>query len=93
VKQLQAEARQLALGEVQAFERQLMLIVKTATAIATGGDPYPIGIRGIAEPFAEDLRLRVQHLRAIMQRTGQVSGSQGDERRRDEGADTEGPTF
>ena len=39
-----------------------------AEAIAKGGDAYPVGIRAMAEQLSEELPMRVQSLKALMER-------------------------
>jgi hypothetical protein len=68
VKRLQEEAKLLAREEVEAFENQIIATAATAQSIATGGDAYPVGVRAMAEQLAEELMLRVQSLKAIMER-------------------------
>ena len=68
VKRLQDEAKLLAREEVQAFENQIAATAAMADAIAKGGDAYPVGVRAMAEQMSEELPLRMQSLRAIMER-------------------------
>lgn len=68
VKRLQDEARMLAREEIEAFENQLTAVAATAAAIAKGGDAYPVGVRAMAQQLSEELPLRVQSLRAVMER-------------------------
>lgn len=68
VKRLQEEARLLAREEIESLENQLTLAAKIAREIARGGDAYPVGARALAEQLAEELPLRVQSLKAIMER-------------------------
>ncbi len=68
VKRLQEEARLLAREEIESLENQLTLAAKTAAEIARGGDAYPVGARALAEQLSEEIPLRVQSLKAIMER-------------------------
>jgi hypothetical protein len=68
VKRLQEEAKLLAREEIEAFENQITATAHMAQAIAKGGDAYPVGIRAMAEQLSEELPLRVQSLKAIMER-------------------------
>ena len=68
VKRLQEEARLLAREEIQALENQLIAAAATAATIAGGGDAYPVGVRAMAEQMSEELPLRVQSLKALMER-------------------------
>ncbi len=68
VKRLQEEARMLAREEIEAFENQLINAAVMAGVIAKGGEAYPVGIRAMAEQLSEELPLRVQSLRAVMER-------------------------
>jgi hypothetical protein len=70
VKRLQEEARLLAREEIQAFENQITAAAAMASTIAKGGDAYPVGVRAMAEQLSEELPLRVQGLKAIMERIG-----------------------
>ncbi len=68
VKRLQEEARLLAREEIESFENQISMVAKMADEIAKGGDAYPVGVRAMAEQLSHDLILRVQSLKAIMER-------------------------
>ncbi len=68
VKRLQEEARLLAQEEIESFENQLLAAAAMADAIAKGGDAYPVGIRAMAEQLSEELPMRVQSLKAIVER-------------------------
>jgi len=68
VKRLQEEARMLAREEIEAFENQLNAAAAMASVIAKGGDAYPVGVRAMAEQMSEELPMRVQSLRAVMER-------------------------
>jgi hypothetical protein len=68
VKRLQEEARLLAREGIQSFENALHACAAMADEIAKGGDAYPVGARAMAEQIAEELPLRAQSLRAIMER-------------------------
>ena len=70
VKRLQEEAKLLAREEIEAFENLLTSAADMAATIAKGGDAYPVGIRAMAEQLSEELPMRVQSLKAIMERVG-----------------------
>tara|TARA_R110002124_G_scaffold60974_2_gene167185 strand:- start:252 stop:554 length:303 start_codon:yes stop_codon:yes gene_type:complete len=63
VRRLQAEARALALEQVEALDAAL------AREIADGGDAYPVGARDMAARLADDLPKRADSLRAVVNRT------------------------
>ncbi|WP_339933326.1 hypothetical protein [uncultured Brevundimonas sp.] len=63
VRRLQAEARALALEQVEALDAAL------ARDIADGGDAYPVGARDMAARLADDLPKRADSLRAVVNRT------------------------
>ena len=68
VKQLQAEARALAIEQVEALERILGEAAVLADEIARGGDAYPVGAREIASRLAEDLPAKAETIKAIVSR-------------------------
>lgn len=68
VKQLQAEARALAIEQVEALERRLNEAAALADEIAKGGDAYPVGAREIASRLAEDLPAKAETIKAIVSR-------------------------
>ncbi len=68
VRQLQAEARQLAKDHVRALEAAIAEAEKLASEIADGGDAYPPGVRDLARRFADDAEGRIQTLEAIVSR-------------------------
>lgn len=68
VKRLQAEARALALEEIEALERLLAEAAAKAREIASGGEAYPVGAREIASRLAEDLPAKVETLKVIVSR-------------------------
>lgn len=68
VKQLQAEARALAIEEVEALERILVEAAAKARDIASGGEAYPVGAREIASRLAEDLPAKAETIKAIVSR-------------------------
>lgn len=68
VKRLQAEARALAMEQVEALEAALMTASAMAREIAEGGEAYPVGAREIAGRLAEDLPAKVETIKAIVQR-------------------------
>lgn len=70
VRRLQAEARALALEEVEALERLLVQAADKAREIAGGGDAYPVGAREIAERLAVDLPSKAETIRVITSRLG-----------------------
>jgi hypothetical protein len=68
VQRLQAEARALALEQVEALEGLLAQTAAMADEIAKGGEAYPVGAREIAARLAEDLPSRAGSIKAIMSR-------------------------
>lgn len=68
VKQLQAEARALAIEQVEALETILLEAAALADEIAKGGDAYPVGAREIASRLAEDLPARAETIKVIVAR-------------------------
>lgn len=68
VKRLQAEARALAVEEVEALDRMLVQASTAARAIAEGGDAYPVGVREIASRLASDLSNKAETIRMILSR-------------------------
>lgn len=65
VKRLQAEARALAVEEIERLERLLREAGEAARAIAGGGDAYPVGARELGSRLADDLPAKAETLRAI----------------------------
>jgi hypothetical protein len=65
VRRLQAEARALAVEEIERLERLLREAGEAAKAIAAGGDAYPVGARELGSRLAEDLPAKAETLRAI----------------------------
>ena len=68
VQQLQAEARALAIEQVEALEKILNDSAALAAEIARGGDAYPVGAREIASRLAEDLPAKAETIKAIVSR-------------------------
>ena len=68
VKQLQAEARALAIEQVEALEKALNDAAVLAEEISKGGDAYPVGAREIASRLAEDLPAKAETIKAIVSR-------------------------
>ena len=68
VKQLQAEARALAIEQVEALEKALNDAATLADEISKGGDAYPVGAREIASRLAEDLPAKAETIKAIVSR-------------------------
>lgn len=68
VKQLQAEAKALAIEEVEALEKILVEAAAMAAEISKGGDAYPVGAREIASRLAEDLPAKAETIKAIVSR-------------------------
>lgn len=68
VRRLQAEARALAIEQVEALERVLNEAAVMAEEIARGGDAYPIGAREIASRLAEELPAKAGNIKAIVSR-------------------------
>jgi hypothetical protein len=69
VKRLQAEARALAVEQVEALEKLLVEAATMADEIARGGDAYPVGAREIASRLAEDLPAKAETIKAIVSRS------------------------
>lgn len=69
VKRLQAEARALALEQVEALEEALLKAANMAREIAEGGDAYPVGAREIASRLSEDLPSKAETIKHIVHRT------------------------
>ena len=69
VKRLQAEARALALEQVEALEEVLLKASEMAKEIAEGGDAYPGGARELAGRLASDLPSKAETLKAIASRS------------------------
>jgi len=69
VRRLQAEARALALEQVEALDAALATAAALARDIADGGDAYPVGARDMAARLADDLPNRAASLRAVVNRT------------------------
>ena len=70
VKRLQAEARALALEQVEALEAALCKAADMAKEIADGGDAYPVGAREIASRLAADLPTKAETIKTIVHRVG-----------------------
>ncbi len=68
VKQLQAEARALAIEQVEALEKILAEAAALAEEISKGGEAYPVGAREIASRLAEDLPAKAETIKAIVSR-------------------------
>lgn len=68
VQRLQAEARALAVEQVETLERLLLQAATMAEEISKGGDAYPVGAREIASRLAEDLPSRAGSIKAIVSR-------------------------
>ena len=66
VKRLQAEARALALEQVEALEQALLKAAAMANEIAEGGDAYPVGARELASRLAADLPAKAETIKAIV---------------------------
>lgn len=66
VKRLQAEARALALEEVERLERVLLEAAKIAREISNGGDAYPVGARELASRLSDDLPSKAETIKAIV---------------------------
>jgi len=69
VKRLQAEARALALEQVEALEKVLHQAAAMASEIAEGGDAYPVGAREIASRLVSDLPMKAETIRTIVARS------------------------
>jgi hypothetical protein len=68
VKRLQAEARMLALEEIEGLELALIEAGRRAQVISEGGDAYPVGVREHARQLAEELPLRAGSLKLLAAR-------------------------
>lgn len=66
VKRLQAEARALALEEVERLERVLLEAAKIAREISNGGEAYPVGARELASRLSDDLPSKAETIKAIV---------------------------
>ena len=66
VKRLQAEARALALEQVEALEAALVKAADMAREIAEGGDAYPVGARELAARLVQDLPAKAETMKAIV---------------------------
>lgn len=66
VKRLQAEARALALEQVEALEEVLLKAADMAREIAEGGDAYPVGARELAQRLGQDLPVKAETMKAII---------------------------
>lgn len=66
VKRLQAEARALALEQVEALEEVLLKASAMAREIAEGGDAYPVGARELAARLVQDLPAKAETMKAIV---------------------------
>lgn len=69
VRELQAEARQLAREHIHALTSAIAEAERLAAEIAEGGDAYPAGVRDLARRFVEDAEARIQTLEAITARS------------------------
>ncbi|CAN5375218.1 hypothetical protein BH10PSE2_BH10PSE2_26170 [soil metagenome] len=69
VKRLQAEARALALEQVEALEKVLHQAADMAKEIAEGGDAYPVGAREIAARLVADLPVKADTIKTIVSRS------------------------
>ena len=69
VKRLQAEARALAIEQVEALEKLLVQAAGMAREISEGGDAYPVGAREIASRLAEDLPAKAETIKLIVSRS------------------------
>ncbi|MFN3228793.1 MAG: hypothetical protein ACK41P_02950 [Asticcacaulis sp.] len=68
VRQLQHEARSLALQQVTDLEQSLLSLCHQSKDIAEGGDAYPVGARELARKLAADLPPVIQSLQVILRR-------------------------
>jgi hypothetical protein len=66
VKRLQAEARALALEQVEALEEVLLKASAMAKDIAEGGEAYPVGARELAGRLAQDLPVKAETMKAVI---------------------------
>ena len=68
IRGLQAQARALALEEVERLEAALRDVARMAEQIASGGDAYPVGARELSGRITTDLPARADTLKAIADR-------------------------
>ena len=66
VKRLQAEARALALEQVEGLEEVLLKASEMAKDIAEGGEAYPVGARELAARLAQELPVKAETMKAIV---------------------------
>ena len=62
----EAEARALALEQVEALEEVLLKAADMAKEIAEGGDAYPVGARELAGRLAQDLPVKAETMKAVI---------------------------
>ena len=65
VRRLQAEARALALEEVERLAAALAQAARLAQEIADGGEAYPVGVREQARQMVDDLPARAATLKLL----------------------------
>jgi len=68
IRDLQAEASDLARDHVAAFVAALQTAARLGAEIAGGGELYPVGVRDLARRLAESLGKDALTLRAIADR-------------------------
>jgi len=68
VRRLQAEARSLALEEIEALCRDINAVAARAAEVAEGGEAFPAGVRDMAARLAADMPERAQAMRVIAER-------------------------
>lgn len=65
IQHLQAEAKALAIAEIERLITSTRGLAAEADAIAKGGDAYPAGVRQVAERMADDLHGRGDNLTSL----------------------------
>jgi hypothetical protein len=68
IKRLQAEARNLAHGQVEALAAALADVGRLAGEIAEGGELYPVGARELSRRISEEAAKQSLTLSAIIDR-------------------------
>ena len=68
IKRLQAEARDLAHGQVEALAAGLSDVARLAAEIAEGGELYPVGARELSRRITEEATKQSLTLSAIIDR-------------------------
>ena len=69
-QRLMGEAREAASGQVTLLEEALNSVHLLSSAVAEGGEVYPIGVRDLSRKLSEDAAWCSQTLTTIMKNTG-----------------------